>query len=489
VLGGCSGAFLELDPDRGAPASASSTWSPPAGSSDEFGRPPGISDVVTPEITREVETAQTPYRLTTLVDVALRNSPLTRNTWEEARAAAAAAGVARGSYYPQISIGGGVDFNRGVGASGTQAYEEETYGPSANLSWLLFDFGGREATIDAAVQTLIASNFEHNQEILDLVLGVSQAYYQLVGAQGLVTSGELSVDDAAASVRAARARMEAQIATAYDALQAEATLAQTRLNLDLFRGQLESARGLLSATLGLPANVRIDVAPMTGEPPVERASASVDALIEEARRRRPDLGAAWATLRAQEAKLREAEAARWPQIQATGSVQKIWGTTGVGTGNDGSENVSLGGVPYDTSVAFSVPIFEGFTLLNQEREARAEVAAALAEAQAQDQQAIAEVWNSYANLVTAGRALSDTREFLEASRKAYEAARVSYANGLGSILELLQAQIALAQARQQQMQTVTSWYVSLAQLAHDAGILTEDPTPDDVVDALRTGIP
>src|SRR5690606_4794361 len=125
--------------------------------------------------------------------------------------------------------------------------------------------------------------------ILDLVLDVSQAYYQLAGAATLVATGEQSVADAEASVRAARARMEAQVATAFDALQAEATLAQTRLNLDLFRGQLESARGLLNAALGLPANVRISVAPPASDPPVERATASVDALIEEARRRRPDL--------------------------------------------------------------------------------------------------------------------------------------------------------------------------------------------------------
>ena len=84
---------------------------------------------------------------------------------------------------------------------------------------------------------------------------------------------------------------------------------------------------------------------MPGEPPIERAIASVDSLIEDARRRRPDLAAAWATLRAQEAKLREAQAARLPQIQASGSVQRIWGSTGVGAGNDQSMNVTLSGVP------------------------------------------------------------------------------------------------------------------------------------------------
>lgn len=474
---------------RGAPASASSPWIPPPENAAEVGAPPGTPEVLAPELARELEAAEQPQRLTALLDVALRNSPFTRTTWEQARAAAAAAGVARGSYYPQISIGGAVDFNRGVGESGAQAYDEETYGPSANLSWLLFDFGAREATIDAAVQTMIAANWEHNDEILDLVLQVSQAYYQVVGSETLVASGELSVADAAASVRAARARMEAQIATAYDALQAEATLAQTQLNLDLFRGQLESSRGLLSAALGLPANVRLKVAPISGAPPVERAIASVDALIEDARRRRPDLAAAWATLRAQEAELREAEAARLPQIQASGSVQRIWGSTGVGTGEDQSMDVALSGVPYNTSIALSLPLFEGLTLLNQVREERADVAAARAEAQAQEQEAIAEVWNSYAQLITSGRALADTREFLGASKKAYEAARVSYANGLGSIIELLQAQLSLAQARQQQSQAATSWYLALAQLAHDAGILTTDLEPAAVVDALRTGAP
>jgi outer membrane protein len=45
---------------------------------------------------------------------------------------------------------------------------------------------------------------------------------------------------------------------------------------------------------------------------------------------------------------------------------------------------------------------------------------------------------------------------------------------VGSVLDLLSAQSALAGARAQQVLARLEWYTSLAQLAHDSGVL--DPT-------------
>ena len=46
-----------------------------------------------------------------------------------------------------------------------------------------------------------------------------------------------------------------------------------------------------------------------------------------------------------------------------------------------------------------------------------------------------------------------------------------YREGVGSIIDLLTAQSALASARAQQVQARWQWYTSLAQLARDAGVL------------------
>jgi len=49
-----------------------------------------------------------------------------------------------------------------------------------------------------------------------------------------------------------------------------------------------------------------------------------------------------------------------------------------------------------------------------------------------------------------------------------------YRAGAGSLLDLLTAEAALADARAQSIQARFSWYVALGQLAHDTGILGLD---------------
>jgi len=50
-------------------------------------------------------------------------------------------------------------------------------------------------------------------------------------------------------------------------------------------------------------------------------------------------------------------------------------------------------------------------------------------------------------------------------------ARGRYAEGVGSIIDLLTTQSALADARAQAIQSRWTWYFALAQLARDAGVL------------------
>ena len=54
-----------------------------------------------------------------------------------------------------------------------------------------------------------------------------------------------------------------------------------------------------------------------------------------------------------------------------------------------------------------------------------------------------------------------------------EVAQGRYKAGVGSVLDLLAAQAALADARAQRVLTRLQWHTSLAQLAHDAGVLDQ----------------
>jgi outer membrane protein TolC len=68
-----------------------------------------------------------------------------------------------------------------------------------------------------------------------------------------------------------------------------------------------------------------------------------------------------------------------------------------------------------------------------------------------------------------------TSEILVTSaEQSNEVALARYKAGVGSVLDLLSAQSALAGARAQQVLARLEWNTSLAQLAHDSGVL--DPT-------------
>ena len=78
-------------------------------------------------------------------------------------------------------------------------------------------------------------------------------------------------------------------------------------------------------------------------------------------------------------------------------------------------------------------------------------------------------------------------DLIASAQQSSEVARARYKEGVGTVLDLLAAQSALASARAQQVDARLAWSVSLAQLAHDAGVLdpqgghtlrlTSDTTP------------
>jgi outer membrane protein TolC len=81
------------------------------------------------------------------------------------------------------------------------------------------------------------------------------------------------------------------------------------------------------------------------------------------------------------------------------------------------------------------------------------------------------VFSSYYALQTATQRVTTAAELLASATQSEEVAVGRYAEGVGSILDLLTAQSVLADARAQSVQSRWTWYATLAQLARDAGVL------------------
>lgn len=458
LLTACVSAPPSIEGVAAAPPSPNAYWTPPASVTA------APSAMVATDTGPARLTAQALSRLTVAdaVDIALRNNPVTRLSWAQARAAADVYGAARGSLWPTLTGSESVTRSRSIAVPGRLAGERTQYGPSVNLSYLVFDFGGRSGAIDAARQTAVAADLAHNAAVQNTVLQAETSVFSYLATRALRDAQRTTVDEATANLAAATDRHNVGLATIADVLQARTARSQAELDLETLEGQLNVTRGALAAAIGLPANTTVDLPdePAPDSAAVGAVTASVDSLIETAARNRPDLQQARAQARVAEAQLAQAKSAALPSL-ALGA-----------TGGYTQSNLSgFAGNSYSVTLGISIPLFSGFSHLYDVRAANEQVTAANARAELTRQQVALQVFTSYYAVRTAGQRVRTSADLLASAQQSEQVARGRYQEGVGSILDLLVAQSALAGARAQAVQASWQWRTALAQLAHDAGVL------------------
>lgn len=469
----CAAPLPSIGGERAAPAAPDVPWTPPPGvlSRDTVAR------ATTTDLPVDLTTHAAQLTLADIVDLALRNNPATRLSWAQARAGAAAYGAAEGRWLPTIDASASLGRTKTPVAPGRLGGERSQYGPSLSLSYLLLDFGGRGGTVSAARQATIALDLQHNSTLQGVVLQVEQAYFGYIAARALLAAAQTTVQEATANLQAAQQRHDVGLATIADVLQARTALSQAQLALETDAGNVQAARGALAVAIGVPANAPYDVEAPSDTIPVSTLAASVDTLIAAAVNQRPDLEAARAQLRQARAQIRVARSEQLPSLALTGS-----------TGRTYSSVPSFEGPSYALTVGIQLPLFDGFARQYDLLAAESEADAAATRADLVRTQVINQVFTSYYALQTATQRVRTSRDLLASAQQSEEVARGRYAAGVGSIIDLLTAQSALADARAQAVQARWGWAISLAQLARDVGVLAPSGRPSLPLTPDTTGI-
>ncbi len=399
----------------------------------------------------------TPLALPDVVDQALCNNPQTREVWANARAQAAQVGVAQAAYLPGLT--GSVSAGRNwTDASGRNSpYDQNSAG--LTLSYLLYDFGARDATLENARQLLAAAVATQDSTVQLVFLAAVQAFYQAQAGVSAVTAAQESERASKESFSAAEARYKVGAATPADKLQAQTAWSQAMLNRITAEGGLKNARGALANVIGQDAQQPLSLTPAAEISPGEAFERNVNALVEEARRRRPDLLAAEAQVRAAAANLDAVRAAGRPSVSLAASGNRL------DAGDSPVSNTSSVGV------TLTVPFFSGYAPTYRARAAEAQVDARNAQRDRIRLQVALDVWNAYNNLNTATQALRTSTDLLDSAGQSERVVLGRYKAGVGSILDVLNAQSALASARQQKIQAALNWNVSRATLAQSMGSL------------------
>jgi TolC family type I secretion outer membrane protein len=388
-----------------------------------------------------------------VVNLALCNNPQTRVVWANSRFQAAQVGVSKAGYLPSVSLDASLNRTK-LGTA--PSVDQRSVG--VTLSYLLYDFGSRAANLEYARQLLAAASATQDSTVQTVFLLAVQSYYQTQAALAALEAAIESERAAKESFAAAEARYKAGSATPADKLQAQTAYSQATLNRITADGNMKNAQGTLANMLGLDANRNVSLSTSNTTVMPNDFEGDINALIEEARRRRPDLQAAAAQVKASEASADAARAAGRPSISLNAFADQ-----------NRSEGIDTHGST--VTINLNVPIFSGFAPTYQVRAAEAQIEAKNSQLEQLRLQVALDVWTAYQRLTTATQSLRSSVDLLNNAEQSERVALGRYKAGVGSILDVLNAQSALASARQQRIQAAFDWNINRATLAQAMGSL------------------
>jgi len=420
------------------------------------------------------------YSLAELVDIAEHNNPRTRVVWERAKQKAEQLGIAKSAYYPVLT---GIatfanerviePFPEPLAPRGYIMAEATVVQPEVALQYLVFDFGKREANLDAAKAEALAAGANFIQANQEVAFRVTSDYYKLVTAQERLQAAQETLKTAQTTQDAAEDRLDNGRATMPDVLNARAETSQAVFDLEAADGDEKISRVTLAEELGVDPSPNIAIDAQKNAPLPEALTLSVDELINRAMADRPDLMAQVAEIRAADSEVRSAKAEYRPKIVLSGSAaqQAIWPSVDYGQVGPANEPV------WSASLGVEWRIFDG-----GERKNRLAIAASR-KREAEDEfadkhdQAQREVWTGFIAFRTAQRQEQAAVALLASASTSYSASLDAYKYGVKNLVDVVTAEKQLALARLSSVSARSQLFLQAVQLEFVTGNLLRSLPP------------
>lgn len=307
---------------------------------------------------------------------------------------------------------------------------------------------------------------------------VTAAYMDVILGEALVGLNAKLVDVLAVNLQATSDRFEIGNLTRTD-------VAQSQSRLELAKGDLRSARanliGARERYIQLVGHAPGELAP---PPPLPGLPKTAEDAVAIALQYNPDLIAAQEQVKAAGYDIEVAGSTRLPTIEAftTGTATDTLGTSVLNL--NGSDKDRIAGVT--AGVRATIPIFQGGRPAALERQAQAGAAAALEQEIAAERDVIAQTRASYSSWQAANAIIASTQSAVSAAELSLEGVKAENTVGNRTILDILNAEQELQQARVQLVTAQRNAYVAgftlLAAMgkaeARDLGIDTGGPLYD-----------
>ena len=390
--------------------------------------------------------------------LAIAYHPSVRGAQAGIRLASGAYRQAFASYLPSISMTGSDTHNEGVfvftPSAGTRNQVYSTYAATVSAQQVIFDFGRTIGRVSAGSDLVDASVLDETANRNTLVMNVEIAFYSLLQASQIVRVNEEAVEAAQHHLTQARAFFSVGRRPQLDVTKAEVDLANANVNLIQARNTLRVARVQLENTIGVTLQPTVVIQDSFSLPP---APPPLDSLRSFALASRPELLAARSRSEATSSLITAAWTQNLPIISATGTY--TW-----------SNFATSPLYPrWTAGLSVSLPIFQGFAVDAQVEQARANEEIARAAEDQLVQSVLLEVEQNYLAQNEAQERLAATVKLVGEAEQALILAEREYAAGVGTQLEVTDAQLTRSNARITNIQALFDLNSSAVKLSRSIG--------------------
>jgi outer membrane protein len=335
-----------------------------------------------------------------------------------------------------------------------QIYSSYTGGLSAQQ--VLFDFGKTLGKVSANTDFTNAAKADYAATREQVTLNVQVAYFALLAAQRVATVTEEAVGQSQKHLAQAKAFYAVGRRPQFDVTKAEVDLANANVNQIRASNLKKVARVQLDNAIGVDPSGPYEVA----EPLLLPAfDASMDSAKSLALQRRPELAAARERVEGNRALARAA----WSQHLQTLSAVGGWTWNGF--------QPSPLYPRWNAGIQLTLPLFLGFSVSAQVQQADAAADAAQAGLDAQTQAVLLDVEQAYLGLKEAGERRVATAKLVEQAEQNFLMAERQYAAGVGTPLDVTDAQVSRSNAQITNIQSGYDYITSLVRLRRAMGIV------------------
>ncbi len=303
----------------------------------------------------------------------------------------------------------------------------------ASASWLVYDFNATWDRYAAARHSLTAAQRNQQSVASQVAYTIRSAFFDAVAKQALVAVKAEALANQHQHLRQIAGFIAVGTRAGIDLAQARTGLANAKVDLIDARNAYAGAKLLLNQAMGVEADINYSLAPQpAGDLAYERSAAAQ--LVAVALQQRPDFASLQAQAQAAQRLLQAAVGQYYPSLAVGGAYS--------------DQGASLNNLGWNWSVSANLTwnLFAGGLDRGRVAEQAAQVRSVTAQLQALQQQVRLEVQQAQLSIAAAHEGLAASQEALDSAQVLLRSAEGRYATGLGTILELSDAQLARSSA-------------------------------------------